>query len=200
MDITGREGSDSCRARARFTPQKTYQVELNSEIAPQGYPGNARRLVAIGRPLARTVSRTATKVPARVSRQQRDARITPRRPLFGLLANGTRLKLLLALHPRIEPVEVSELTSRCLHDEPDDVSNRELCVCDLAMVAAASQSRTSHQLHLLRQARLVEFRRTGKHALYRLSDGPHAHLLLDALEYVRSAKMTVCDSSVESDG
>ena len=121
--------------------------------------------------------------------------------LFGLLANETRLKLLLALHPRIEPLELRELTSRCVHDEPDDlISNRELCVCDLAMVAGASPSMTSHQLHLLRRARLVEFRRAGKHALYRLSDGPHAHLLLDALEYVRMAKLTTCDSGVESDG
>ncbi len=46
---------------------------------------------------------------------------------------------------------------------------------------------TSHQLHILRRARLVEFRRLGKHSLYRLSDGPHAHLLLDAFEHAQKA-------------
>lgn len=95
--------------------------------------------------------------------------------LFAVLTNGTRLKLLFALHPRLQSDEVQ--------------TARELCVCDLAAMAGASMSLTSHQLHLLRRARLVEFRRCGKHALYRLSDGPHAHLLLDALEHARTAML-----------
>ena len=123
--------------------------------------------------------------------------------LFGALANETRLRLLLALHPCIEPPEVPEPTSRCaheLHDQHDLPARRELCVCDLAAVAGASQSMTSHQLHILRRARLVDFRRVGKHALYRLSDGPHAHLLahllLDALHYVRMATPTTPHSAL----
>jgi DNA-binding transcriptional ArsR family regulator len=86
--------------------------------------------------------------------------------LFGLLSNETRIKLLLALKPG-------------LHNP-----RRELCVCDLATVAKASQSMTSHQLGLLRGAQLVESRREGKLVLYRLVDGPTEHLLIDALEHI----------------
>lgn len=55
-------------------------------------------------------------------------------------------------------------------------------------------SMTIHQLHILRRARLVEFRRLGKHALYRLSDGPHAHLLLDVLGHARTATVSALAS------
>jgi DNA-binding transcriptional ArsR family regulator len=89
--------------------------------------------------------------------------------LFAVLSNVTRLKLLLALEPGT------------YHPR------RELCVCDLAAVADASQSMTSHQLRLLREAGLVVHRREGKLALYRLADGPMRHLLRDALEHVRGS-------------
>lgn len=91
--------------------------------------------------------------------------ITTAVELFGLLSNTTRVRLLLALSPI------------------EDNSEPELCVCDLAAVSGASESMTSHQLRLLRMAGLVEFRRSGKRALYRLKPGPQAHLLLDAFEY-----------------
>ena len=88
------------------------------------------------------------------------ARVTD---LLGLLANPTRLKVLLALRP-----------SR-------DACERELCVCDLAVVAGASKSMTSHQLRLLRTAGLVLPRRDGKLTFYRLADGPILALLDEAL-------------------
>ena len=94
-----------------------------------------------------------------------DTRIAALADLFSLLANETRLKLLLALH-------------NCANDV-----RRELCVCDLATFVSASESMTSHQLRLLRDAGLVTFRRDGKFARYALRDGPQAHLLQDALEY-----------------
>ena len=37
----------------------------------------------------------------------------------------------------------------------------ELCVCDLAEVLGASQSAVSHQLRMLKQMKLVKFRREG---------------------------------------
>ncbi len=48
--------------------------------------------------------------------------------------------------------------------------NTELCVDDLANLLDMSQSAISHQLRLLRNLHLVQFRRSGKHAFYRLVD------------------------------
>lgn len=81
--------------------------------------------------------------------------------LLGLLSNPTRLKMLLALQP-----EATEPAA-------------ELCVCDLATVAGASKSLTSHQLRLLRTAGLVRQRRAGKLTFYRLAEGPLVSLLAD---------------------
>ena len=84
--------------------------------------------------------------------------------LLGLLGNATRLKILLALRGRREG-------RPC-----------ELCVCDLAVVAGASKSLTSHQLRLLRTSGLVVVRRAGKLAYYRLAQGAAAELLGRALD------------------
>jgi DNA-binding transcriptional ArsR family regulator len=46
----------------------------------------------------------------------------------------------------------------------------ELCVCDLAAVLDMSQSAISHQLAVLRGARLVRARRDGKSMFYTLDD------------------------------
>lgn len=46
----------------------------------------------------------------------------------------------------------------------------ELCVCDLANVINTSQSAVSHQLRVLRQARLVKYRKEGKTVYYSLDD------------------------------
>ena len=63
----------------------------------------------------------------------------------------------------------------------DALSHGELCVCDLAAVAGASKSMTSHQLRLLRAAGLVLPRRAGKLTYYRLSDPSMVALLDDTL-------------------
>ncbi len=56
----------------------------------------------------------------------------------------------------------------------------ELCVCDLALLAGVSVSGVSHQLRLLRAARLVAFRREGKQAYYRIADA-HVEALLEGV-------------------
>lgn len=109
--------------------------------------------------------------------------------LFAVLANPTRLRLLLALHPDLRAGAPSRPTMPAAAEHETVRARAELCACDLAAIVSASQSMTSHQLHLLRRTGLVEVRRIGKHALYRLSQGPHAHLLLDALAHVESARM-----------
>lgn len=93
--------------------------------------------------------------------------------LFAVLSNSTRVRILLSL------------------DAHSNGGYREHCVCDLAAVAGASVSMTSHQLRLLRQARLVETRREGKLSLYRLASGSIGHLLRDALEYAATGEESV---------
>ena len=46
----------------------------------------------------------------------------------------------------------------------------ELCVCDIAELLSMSQSAISHQLRVLKQARLVRNRREGKTIFYFLAD------------------------------
>ena len=46
----------------------------------------------------------------------------------------------------------------------------ELCVCDIAAVAGMSVSAVSHQLRVLRQAKIVRFRREGKQVFYSIDD------------------------------
>jgi ArsR family transcriptional regulator, lead/cadmium/zinc/bismuth-responsive transcriptional repressor len=83
--------------------------------------------------------------------------------VFGLLADAGRLRVLVAL------------------------LEGEMCVCDLAAVARASESAVSHHLRLLRAHRVVQVRRTGRMAYYRLADA-HVRLLLDvALTHIGHA-------------
>lgn len=91
--------------------------------------------------------------------------------LLALLSSPTRLKMLLALQPKAR--------------------NRpaELCVCDLATVTGASRSLTSHQLRLLRASGLVEVRRAGKLAYYRLADGVARQLLANVLPMSRTSNV-----------
>jgi DNA-binding transcriptional ArsR family regulator len=46
----------------------------------------------------------------------------------------------------------------------------EMCVCDIAALLNMSQSAISHQLRILKQARLVKFRRQGRVVYYSLDD------------------------------
>ncbi|MBQ9098719.1 MAG: helix-turn-helix transcriptional regulator [Clostridia bacterium] len=46
----------------------------------------------------------------------------------------------------------------------------ELCVCDIAQLLNMTVSAISHQLRILRSAKLVDFRREGKTVFYSLAD------------------------------
>lgn len=46
----------------------------------------------------------------------------------------------------------------------------ELCVCDIANIINATQSAVSHQLRILKQAKLVKYRKVGKIVYYSLDD------------------------------
>jgi ArsR family transcriptional regulator len=45
-----------------------------------------------------------------------------------------------------------------------------MCVCDIAALLKMTQSAISHQLRVLKQARLVKYRKDGKIVYYSLDD------------------------------
>lgn len=81
--------------------------------------------------------------------------------VFGLLSDPGRLRVLTAL-----------------------LEGGEMCVCDIAASCGNSESAVSHALRLLRASRVVQVRRAGRRAYYRLDDS-HVRMLLDlALAHV----------------
>jgi len=80
--------------------------------------------------------------------------------LFKLLAHPTRVQILRAL------------------------ADRELCVCDLAQVLDLTVSATSHQLQIMRRAKVVRYRSEGKLAYYRAADDFVLALLRDSLSHL----------------
>lgn len=85
--------------------------------------------------------------------------------LFHALGDPTRLKIVLAL------------------------SERELCVAEVAGAIGMSESAVSHQLRLLRALRLIRARKSGKQVYYALDDAHVDDVLrigrLHALERLR---------------
>ena len=66
----------------------------------------------------------------------------------------------------------------------DALTHGERCVCDLASLVNLSESAVSHQLRLLRGARLVRARRAGRQAFYSLDDHHVIGLLHDTRKHV----------------
>jgi DNA-binding transcriptional ArsR family regulator len=80
---------------------------------------------------------------------------------FKILGDPTRIKILHAL------------------------SRMELCVCDISAIVAMGQSAVSHQLRLLRGARLVKYRKEGKMVWYSLDDTHISLLLAQGIEHIQ---------------
>ena len=60
----------------------------------------------------------------------------------------------------------------------------EMCVCDIAQLLGMTQSAISHQLQVLKQSKLVKYRREGKTVFYSLADG-HVRTIIDqGMEHV----------------
>ena len=60
----------------------------------------------------------------------------------------------------------------------------ELCVCDIAELLNMTQSAISHQLRVLRQARLVKHRKEGKVVFYSLDDDHIKAIFNQGLEHI----------------
>lgn len=94
--------------------------------------------------------------------------------LFKLFSDSTRIKILWAL------------------------SIKELCVCDIADSLGMTQSAISHQLRLLKQSKLVKFRKEGKIVYYSLDD-EHVHSIFEqGLKHVGHTKKgeNNCDEKI----
>lgn len=65
------------------------------------------------------------------------------------------------------------------------LSLAELCVCDLAAVLGMSQSAISHQLRVLRNLRLVKYRKEGKIVYYSIDDEHIINLFKQGLEHIK---------------
>lgn len=61
---------------------------------------------------------------------------------------------------------------------------KELCVCDIAELLNMSQSSISHQLRVLKNARLVKFRREGKVVYYSLDDEHVKEIISAGFEHI----------------
>lgn len=64
------------------------------------------------------------------------------------------------------------------------ILNNELCVCDLCELLHLTQSNVSHQLKLLRTAKLVKYRKDGKQVYYSLQDEHIEKIIKMALEHI----------------
>lgn len=80
--------------------------------------------------------------------------------LYKVFGDSTRIKILYALFAQ------------------------ELCVCAIAAQTEMSMSAISHQLRVLKQAKLVRFRKEGRSALYTLADAHVKSILAQGMEHI----------------
>lgn len=81
--------------------------------------------------------------------------------LFKVFGDTTRIKILYALF------------------------SNEMCVCDIASLLGMTHSAISHQLRVLKQARLVKFRKEGKVVYYSLDDNHISQIFDCGLNHIQ---------------
>ncbi|MDR5658423.1 metalloregulator ArsR/SmtB family transcription factor [Serpentinicella sp. ANB-PHB4] len=64
----------------------------------------------------------------------------------------------------------------------------EMCVCDIAVLLNMTQSAISHQLRVLKQARLVKFRKEGKVVYYSLDDDHIKQIFDQGLNHINERR------------
>lgn len=79
---------------------------------------------------------------------------------FKVFADSTRMKIIYAL----------------MEDE--------LCVCDIAAIVGTTQSAISHQLRILKQSKLVKYRKEGKVVYYSLDDEHISEIVKKGREHI----------------
>lgn len=79
--------------------------------------------------------------------------------LFGVLSDPTRVRIIIS------------------------ISREELCVGDIAREVGVSDSAVSHQLRVLRNMRIVEYRKEGRLTFYSLADEHIKNILEQSLRH-----------------
>ncbi|MDR1952705.1 MAG: metalloregulator ArsR/SmtB family transcription factor [Elusimicrobiota bacterium] len=79
---------------------------------------------------------------------------------FSVFGDGTRVKILCAL------------------------TRSEMCVCDISFLLNMTKSSVSHQLRILKQARLVKYRKEGKKVFYSLCDDHVKSIIEQGFEHI----------------
>ena len=60
----------------------------------------------------------------------------------------------------------------------------EMCVCDIAKLLNMTQSAISHQLRVLKQSKLVDYRKDGKTVFYSLADDHVKTIIGQGLDHI----------------
>ena len=97
---------------------------------------------------------------ARIHPQLADKYVQPMAEIFKVLGDPTRIKILELL------------------------SHEDMCVSNIAEMLDMTHSAISHQLRVLKQNRLVKYRKEGKTVLYTLADEHVFTILSQGIEHV----------------
>ncbi len=89
-----------------------------------------------------------------------DDKIIDTAEFFSVFGDSTRMKILWAL------------------------THSEMCVCDIAALLNMTKSAISHQLKILKQARLVKYRKEGKMVYYSHCDSHIRSIIEEGFEHV----------------
>ena len=60
----------------------------------------------------------------------------------------------------------------------------ELCVCDVCTLLSMTKSAISHQLRVLKQAKLIKSRRSGKNIIYELADEHVVTIIKQGVDHI----------------
>ena len=100
---------------------------------------------------------------------------------------------------KIKEVKLSELTNEKIEDlanmfkvfaDPTRlriicaILNTQLCVCDLCELLNLTQSNVSHQLQILRNTKLVKYKKEGKQVFYSLNDNHVCQIISQAIDHI----------------
>lgn len=101
-----------------------------------------------------------TFLPELAAGMPTDDRLYELADLYKVFGDSTRIKMMYALF------------------------DTELCVCDIAELLGMSMSAISHQLRVLKQSKLVKFRKEGRSVLYSLADDHVKTILGQGMEHI----------------
>ncbi len=113
-----------------------------------------------------------TAIDSVMANMPRSETIASLAELFGVFNGTTRVRIIHALY------------------------SSEFCVCDLTALLGMSQSAISHQLKILRDAGVVDYRRDGKTVIYFLKDHHIMTIFHQALEHITECDLVPEDGKI----